>query len=96
MPGDERNRDGGEVGSPPARWWEELTALRIDRARFCADTALRIEELEGWKKDQNGDIRRIRDDLSAFKESTQKWLVSLLTAVVLSLILLVVNLVIGK
>lgn len=92
MPGDER----GTGGTPPDQWWEAMTEMRVDSARFCADADQRIETLETWKKDQNGDIRRIRDDLSAFKDSTQKWLVGLLTTVVLSLILLIVNLVVGK
>ena len=81
-----------ESTNPPSKWWEALTEMRVNDARFCADASQRIETLETWKKDQNGDIRRIRDDISTMKDSTQKWLVGLLTAVVISLILLVINL----
>jgi len=87
-------RDGVASSSPPARWWEALTEMRVDEARFCADASQRIETLETWKKDQNGDIRRIRDDLSEFKSSSQKWQVGLLTTLIISLVLLVVNLIV--
>jgi len=87
-------RDGVASSSPPTRWWEALTEMRVDEARFCADAAQRIETLETWKKDQNGDIRRIRDDLSEFKSSSQKWQVGLLTTLIISLVLLVVNLIV--
>jgi hypothetical protein len=83
-----------EGAAPPTQWWETVTELRIDQAKFCAEATQRVETLETWKKDQNGDIRAIRKDLAELKDSTNKWLVGLLTAVVISLILLVVNIVV--
>ena len=86
--------DKRSEGTPPARWWEAMTEMRVDQATFCADTSQRIETLETWKKDQNGDIRRIRDDLTGLRESTQKWLVGVLTTLVISLVMLVFNLIV--
>lgn len=83
---------GEDRAAPPATWWEELSELKIVNARFCENTARRIEGLENWKHDQNGEIRTIREDLAKFKASSQKWLVGLLTSVILALVLLVVNL----
>jgi hypothetical protein len=91
----EDKRDDCAGTNPPARWWEAMTEMRVDQATFCADTRQRMETLEEWKHEQNGDIRRIRDDLSGLREATQKWLVGLLTAIVISLILLVINLIVS-
>ena len=71
---------------------EELAALKLDRAKFCENTALRIKTLETWKHEQNSDIAQIRDSLTRFKASSQKWLVGMLTSLLIALILLIANL----
>ena len=69
--------------------------MKVENARFCENTAQRIESLERWKISQNGDIRDIRKEITGFRSSSQKWLVSVLTSLALSLILLVVNLLVS-
>lgn len=71
---------------------DDLLKMKVDRAKFCENTAGRITMLENWKREQNGDIKQIRTDLSGFKLSSQKWLIGMLTTILCALALLIVNL----
>lgn len=84
-----------EEHGPPGTWWEEVGQMKVDYARFCENTARRIESLEQWKIEQNGDIRDIRREISSFRASSQKWLVGVLTSLLLSLAVLVINLLVS-
>jgi len=95
---------------PDRHWWEKAGQLeeRIantesSHAGCSANVLSRMDFLTKWKEDQNGDIKDIRDKFSAFetafnlfRESSGKWLLGLLTAVIMMLLAVVANIVVVR
>jgi len=67
---------------------ERVTKLEICQARIEE----RVEDLESYKKKQNGSIQRLEQKM----DDMNKWLIGLLGGVIASLVLLLVNISMGR
>lgn len=80
------------TGSPPNDWWERIATMEKNQAACSAAVGQRLGFLEQWKRDQNGQLKDLRDGFAAFRGSFNKWLVGLLTSILIAVMLLVMNL----
>ena len=89
--------------NPPRSWWEDISAIKTAQAAFESDTKAQLGFLRTWKQDQNGDIKEIRttfsefrDTFNEFRESSGKWLLGLLTAIIMMLLAVGVNIFVSR
>lgn len=62
----------------------EIADLRVAMATCSTDKERRIDSLETWKKQQNGDIRRIRTKTTAILLSVILLLIGVVTNIVVN------------
>ena len=67
---------------------ERVAALEVAQGRLEE----RVENLEAWQAKQNGSLQR----MEAKMDKMQQWLIGLLGGVIASLILLLVNMSLGR
>ena len=89
--------------NPPRSWWEDISAIKTAQAAFESYTKAQLGFLRTWKQDQNGDIKEIRttfsefrDTFNEFRESSGKWLLGLLTAIIMMLLAVGVNIFVSR
>lgn len=64
----------------------------IEIAERLAATEHDVQALKDWQQKQNGSLQRLEEKM----DSIQKWLIGLLGGVITSLILLIVNMSLGR
>jgi len=62
----------------------QVAELRVEMATCRTDKELRIDSLETWKKQQNGELRRIRTKTTAILFSVILLLISVVTNLVVN------------
>ena len=86
------NGDGKTVAhAPPDHWWERIGGIETVLAAFCAATEEKLGFLMDWKRDQNGELKDIRDLFSQFRGSFNKWLIGILGTLLVALIIFLFN-----
>jgi prefoldin subunit 5 len=67
---------------------ERVAALEVAQGRLEE----RVESLEAWQAKQNGSLQRLEEKM----DKIQQWLIGLLGGVIASLVLLLVNMSLGR